>query len=244
MKFVKPLLASAAVLAWAGAAAAATYLPVGPKTNVAMSTVTGGGWHQCYSDTYFGALPSGPSISSILSACDGAHLMLAVVDNYTNGPSDTLLLLAQALRADVTFDTGDNNATGTTHLANGSEWYFSNGIGAKVTGAWGFAGAGQAVKLNTCDVNDTGRFGGTALNLIGGATRLCWQTDESLLTGGWRAGNNFFLTDSVRAPKFQRIVFTDAKPDAAVPEPASWAMMIAGFGLVGGAMRRRTRMLA
>ncbi|WP_380874704.1 hypothetical protein ACFB49_00770 [Sphingomonas sp. DBB INV C78] len=26
----------------------------------------------------------------------------------------------------------------------------------------------------------------------------------------------------------------------AVPEPASWAMMIAGFGMVGGAMRRRT----
>jgi hypothetical protein len=26
---------------------------------------------------------------------------------------------------------------------------------------------------------------------------------------------------------------------AAVPEPASWAMMIGGFGLVGGAMRRR-----
>lgn len=28
---------------------------------------------------------------------------------------------------------------------------------------------------------------------------------------------------------------------AAVPEPASWAMMILGFGLVGGAMRRRGR---
>jgi len=28
---------------------------------------------------------------------------------------------------------------------------------------------------------------------------------------------------------------------AAVPEPATWAMMLAGFGLVGGAMRRRTR---
>lgn len=26
-----------------------------------------------------------------------------------------------------------------------------------------------------------------------------------------------------------------------VPEPATWAMMIAGFGLVGGAMRRRTK---
>lgn len=28
---------------------------------------------------------------------------------------------------------------------------------------------------------------------------------------------------------------------AAVPEPASWAMMIAGFGLTGAALRRRTR---
>jgi len=27
----------------------------------------------------------------------------------------------------------------------------------------------------------------------------------------------------------------------AVPEPAAWAMMLAGFGLVGGAMRRRER---
>jgi len=30
-----------------------------------------------------------------------------------------------------------------------------------------------------------------------------------------------------------------APPSGAVPEPASWAMLIAGFGLIGGAMRRR-----
>lgn len=30
-------------------------------------------------------------------------------------------------------------------------------------------------------------------------------------------------------------------PTGAVPEPATWAMMIGGFGLVGGAMRRRAR---
>jgi len=37
------------------------------------------------------------------------------------------------------------------------------------------------------------------------------------------------------------IVFTvkDSVAMPAVPEPASWAMMIAGFGLVGAAMRRR-----
>ncbi|MDB5453794.1 MAG: hypothetical protein JWO33_2372, partial [Caulobacteraceae bacterium] len=28
---------------------------------------------------------------------------------------------------------------------------------------------------------------------------------------------------------------------AAVPEPATWAMMIAGFGMIGGAMRHRRR---
>lgn len=29
--------------------------------------------------------------------------------------------------------------------------------------------------------------------------------------------------------------------DSSVPEPASWAMMVAGFGLVGGTLRRRGR---
>ncbi len=32
--------------------------------------------------------------------------------------------------------------------------------------------------------------------------------------------------------------------DAVVPEPATWAMLIAGFGLVGGAMRRRSAVAA
>ena len=32
---------------------------------------------------------------------------------------------------------------------------------------------------------------------------------------------------------------SDFPAAAAVPEPASWAMMIAGFGLIGGGMRRR-----
>lgn len=33
-------------------------------------------------------------------------------------------------------------------------------------------------------------------------------------------------------------------PPSGVPEPATWAMMIGGFGLVGGALRRRTRAVA
>lgn len=38
-----------------------------------------------------------------------------------------------------------------------------------------------------------------------------------------------------------QLVVTDL---GVVPEPASWAMMIAGFGLVGGAMRRRVARIA
>ena len=40
------------------------------------------------------------------------------------------------------------------------------------------------------------------------------------------------------------IVTLDINGGSAVPEPASWAMMIGGFGLVGAAMRRRKVALA
>ena len=36
-------------------------------------------------------------------------------------------------------------------------------------------------------------------------------------------------------------LFLQPPPTGAVPEPASWAMMISGFGLAGGAMRRKRR---
>jgi hypothetical protein len=63
--------------------------------------------------------------------------------------------------------------------------------------------------------------------------------------------NEFFLGGNSSAPVFQTGTFNvstnpNNSPDNfivtvsnAVPEPATWAMMIAGFGLVGGAMRRR-----
>lgn len=51
-----------------------------------------------------------------------------------------------------------------------------------------------------------------------------------------------FLTGSNRQVDFQNIGFTAevSVPVPGVPEPASWAMLIAGFALVGGAMRRRS----
>jgi hypothetical protein len=38
---------------------------------------------------------------------------------------------------------------------------------------------------------------------------------------------------------FDDITFGSVTPGGTVPEPATWAMMISGFGMIGGAMRRR-----
>ena len=53
---------------------------------------------------------------------------------------------------------------------------------------------------------------------------------ESLFTQQWA---NFSGVDVALKVNF------GALPAAAVPEPATWAMMIGGFGLVGSALRRR-----
>ena len=57
--------------------------------------------------------------------------------------------------------------------------------------------------------------------------------------GGWTADNNYRLRmmTAINPVNNQRQVFLAA----AVPEPSAWALMILGFGLVGGAMRARRR---
>lgn len=62
----------------------------------------------------------------------------------------------------------------------------------------------------------------------------------------WIANDNDFLPGTAGGNNFYVFGFTDgdlpgflAQQFGAVPEPATWAMMVMGFGLVGGAMRRR-----
>lgn len=63
------------------------------------------------------------------------------------------------------------------------------------------------------------------------------------------AGATYFIASSGSADRNFNSIFWDISSVTAggtggVPEPAAWAMMLAGFGLVGGAMRRRGTLAA
>lgn len=212
---IRLLIGAAAMLA-AHSASAAVYAPTGVQLNVALSTVTSGGWSLCYSGAYG---ERGASLAGIAASCTGTNMMLAARQTG----SDTLLLLAQAPKVDVMFDVGPGS--GAVHEANGTNWYYDE------NSSWGFARADQAVARSSCDAS--GVFNNDTANQ---EYRLCWHTGGGALDGGWRAGSATSLNDS---SAYERLVFTSNL--AAVPEPASWAMMIGGFGLLGAAARRRTR---
>ncbi|HEV2569108.1 PEPxxWA-CTERM sorting domain-containing protein [Sphingomonas sp.] len=67
------------------------------------------------------------------------------------------------------------------------------------------------------------------------------QTDEDRFYGAIHAGGiSRLVISNPPGIEIDHIQFGFAN---AVPEPASWAMMIAGFGLAGAATRRRRRMV-
>jgi hypothetical protein len=69
-------------------------------------------------------------------------------------------------------------------------------------------------------------------NVYEGAVLFTGTTEHPHFKTGTFAIDDFLVGGSV--------TITDlSAPPAAVPEPASWALMLGGFGLVGGAMRRR-----
>lgn len=90
---------------------------------------------------------------------------------------------------------------------------------------------------------------GSAFNVSGGQQYFLY-TNALLSTIGAAddnyAGGNVFYTSDANSV-FGKFTDSDANfrltaaPFAAVPEPATWAMFIGGFGLIGGVMRRRQK---
>jgi len=216
------LAAAAAALFVAGSAAQAApvYAPVGPQKNVLFSTVTGGGWSQCFSEPYG---TTGTTVASAVAGCSGDLLMLAGAQNDAR----EIQLLAWALKTDVLTQTAAN----ATHTSNGTNWYLNNS-------SMGFAPVGFAISQNSCDTNSAPGFGSVGDD---GTERLCWHTGgnagSEVLNGGWRVGNNTFLNSEPSG--FTRYMFTARSQP--VPEPASIALLGLGFAVTAGAAARRRR---
>lgn len=111
------------------------------------------------------------------------------------------------------------------------------------------AGTGKGAPL----VGDTLRIGivrSATLNLAtldGVAFNQSFGTGSDLLFfsptswggNGLTATGTLSITNGGGSANAIRFSVGDFAPNPAIPEPATWAMMIAGFGLVGASMRRR-----
>jgi hypothetical protein len=81
-------------------------------------------------------------------------------------------------------------------------------------------------------------FGHTAAfgTLVGRISGVYQTLGANFNGAAWGTGNlELFYWDSISGDNSGQIAFDIS----AVPEPATWLMMIAGFGLVGAGMRRR-----
>lgn len=222
----------ALLLSAAGSAIAnPLYAPTGPQLGVSFSTVTSGGWTQCFSQPYG---QSGTTVASAVSGCTGDLLMMA---GTTNG-STAIQLLAWAPKADVLFGTAVN----TVHNANNVNWYF-NGL------SWGFtpAGLGAAIAQNSADTNCAPGWSGIGCGVgetNNGDQRLSWHTGGdgtvagTTINGGWRVGSDTFLNNE--PSDFTRYLFT-ANSTAAVPEPTGLALLGLGLAMCGAVRKRRKK---
>ncbi|WP_375393151.1 PEPxxWA-CTERM sorting domain-containing protein [uncultured Sphingomonas sp.] len=164
------------------------------------------------------------------STSDGTH-------QIDNGGGYTDFVLLQFSRAvtlgQLTFNSYQLGSQ--TTLDNDLGWY---NAGAIQTAAWNSTvnlGAYSYAGNLWSFVDNAGGASGFD-NITGTTASTKW------LIGA--AGLSSYFTANGRASydgfKLASITVNDVTPPA-VPEPASWAMMIAGFGLVGGALRAGRR---
>ena len=138
------------------------------------------GWKQCWSGTY----GAGDTVGSLISACQGDHLMMAcrVVG------SEYLTVAAHAPRADVMFPV--DYGAGERHEANGVAWYWS-----PTSNIEGFAPGGTS---EGCEANTNGIQSGY----------LCWvNNDDDPLTFqvGRRCGSS--VINAKEAQATERLMF-------------------------------------
>ena len=155
---------------------------------------------------------------------------LALVDadaggsgNFANEPTnDTIMFFTNGSNAILNFASG---------FDTGFSFFYTSSTAAGVTVWDNIDGTGNL--LATLDLR--AQFNENCVGDPNG--NFCNWTAIGVLFGGTAKSLNFAGTAG--ATGFDNITFGSDNPGGGVPEPASWAMLIAGFGLVGAAARRR-----
>lgn len=152
------------------------------------------------------------------------------IDNNGNGEFILLQFDRAVTLRDAAFNTGWWNMNDTdASISYANVNYAAAGTNYNSTNAAFWGAAGAQLTANFYSAGSTGASGNNTRGINPtGVTGNTWLIAASL-------SNPDKFKDSY---KLRTVRFDVA---AAVPEPGTWAMMIAGFGFVGGAMRRTAR---
>jgi len=214
----KILLAAAAVAALAAAPAQAAVVGLDfegiGNLNAVSNFYNGGG------GTNYGVQFS-PATLALVDADAGGS------GNFANEPSaDTVMFFLDANNAILDFAAG---------FTTGFSFFYSSSTAASVTVYDGLGGTGNV--LGTLNLTAQG-FDNCSGDPTGG---FCNWTAVGVAFAGTAKSIDFGGTANQTA--FDNITFGSDRPIGAVPEPTTWAMMLLGFGAIGGAIRSSRRRL-
>lgn len=174
-------------------------------------------------------------ISQLYGDQTGVNLSYAVAEGFgsTRSANGGYIAYTESYKT-----TGDRGATGDFRTFNDvAEIRFDVAVGFTLTldslfAATVFNGTLENVEFRVYDLAFNPLSSRTSnLPQFGGKTIQFGDTSTSGLILQFNRFGSFAIDN---------LTFSvNATPSGAVPEPAIWAMMIAGFGMIGSAMRRR-----
>ena len=111
------------------------------------------------------------------------------------------------------------------------------------------AGTGGPLPTLRATANASVLFSGQTLGPSTGNTATTWQQLTGTFNSGAATSVTLSLFDDTQIFSYNDFVvddisFTGPAVAQGVPEPATWAMMMLGFGALGGVMRRRAKVTA
>jgi len=161
----------------------------------------------------------------------GSGNVNVVNGTFASSPTNTNLAFDGLQYLDLVGEGGVGSLSQTFNTVAGSLYTFSFAYSHNLFGG----GASSASASFLVD-----SLGGTVTHNTGSNANLDWQSfSQNFTASGATTTLNF--TNLTGAGSNQGILLDAVSIQSAVPEPGTWAMMMLGFGAIGGAMRHARR---